>query len=404
MQNMMGVYSKIYIIVATFIWLGFVFHSAGAGTDVLGKYTLSYAALLVILTSIYAWTIWMVWKCSSRFNSILKNSLVVIAITTLMMFFVLPCTYIYFHHRCLNKDVFNSIDQEAHSFFQIEKTRKIPHSLGKGTFRVLTLGGSTTYGSKLDRDKTYPAALEKLLREDNIGKTVQVLNAGVPWHTSMHSLLRYTSRFADWKPNVVIIMHAFNDIYQTSEGRLTNGKYRDDYGHFFFFFGQRVNPRDKVAKAIHHILAKNWLARTWFSDFRDTTQTAPEQHVKLLRSLPSFRRNLKQLIIRSKQDGAKVILLTQPYLYKTDMPVDEKKILFYDYYYKDYAKVPTISEQMQAMNTFNAAIRDIAGKLQVALIDVEKFLPKSTEFMFDDVHYTEEGAQKVAQIVFDDMQ
>ena len=31
-------------------------------------------------------------------------------------------------------------------------------------------------------------------------------------------------------------------------------------------------------------------------------------------------------------------------------------------------------------------------------------LPKSTEFMFDDVHYTEKGAQAVAQIVFGEMQ
>jgi lysophospholipase L1-like esterase len=400
----MGIYSKAFIAFATFIWLGFVFHSSGADSDVIGRYTLSYATFLVVLTSICAWAIWMVWKYSSRFNSILKKSLVVIAITTLLMFLVLPCAYIYVHHRSLSKHVFNPIDQEAHSFFQIEKTRKIPHSLGKGAFRVLTLGGSTTYGSKLDRDKTYPAVLEKLLQENNIGKTVQVLNAGVPWHTSMHSLLRYTGKFADWKPNVVIIMHAFNDIFQTSEGQLTNGKYRDDYGHYFGAIGQRVNPGDEMAKTIHHILTKNWLARTWYSDLHDATQTVPKQHVDLLRPLPAFRRNLEQLIIRSKQDGAKVILLTQPYLYKDDMPVDEKKILFYDYYYKDYAKVPTISEQMQAMNAFNAAICDIARKLQVTLIDVEKSLPKSVALMFDDVHYTEKGAHDVAQIIFDDMQ
>ncbi len=400
----MGIYSKVYIAIATFIWLGFVFHSSGAGTDIFGKYTMSYAALLVVLTTTCAWSCWMAWKHSSKYNNIIKNCFIVTVITILMLLLILPCAYIYVHHRSLSKDIFNSIDQEAHSFFQIEKTRKIPHSLGKGTFRVLTLGGSTTYGSKLDRDKTYPAVLEKLLRENNIGKTVQVLNAGVPWHTSMHSLLRYTSRFADWKPNVVIIMHAFNDIFQTSEGRLTNGKFRDDYGHFFGAIGQRVNPKDNLDRKIHHILAENWLARTWFSDFRDTTQAVPEQHVDLLRSLPAFRRNLEQLIIRSKQDGAEVILLTQPYLYKTDMPLDEKKMLFYDYYYKDYAKVPTITEQMQAMNAFNAAICDIASKLEVVLIDAEKSLPKSKEFMYDDVHYTEEGAKTVAQIVFDDMQ
>ncbi len=59
---------------------------------------------------------------------------------------------------------------------------------------------------------------------------------------------------------------------------------------------------------------------------------------------------------------------------------------------------------MQAMNAFNAVICEIASKLKVTLVDVEKVLPKSTDFMFDDVHYTENGAQSVAQIIFSEIQ
>ncbi len=85
-------------------------------------------------------------------------------------------------------------------------------------------------------------------------------------------------------------------------------------------------------------------------------------------------------------------------------PEDERQRLFYDVYYRDYAKVPTIQEQEQAMRAFNAATREIAHREEVDLVDVERVLPKSTDFMFDDVHYTVLGAETVARTIAESVQ
>ena len=240
-----------------------------------------------------------------------------------------------------------------------------------------------------------------MLQRRHSQSTIRVVNAGVPWHTTMHSLLRYVARFSDWQPDVVIVMHAFNDIYQASEGRLTSGTFRQDYGHFWGPLALRVKPRERLNENLRRALMDNRLSRDWYSDFREARPSAPKKTVNLLAALPSFQRNLTQLVYRAKQDGARVILVTQPYLYRHDMPESERKLLIYPFYYRDHATVPTVKEQEKAMKAFNAATRQIAAMEQVVLVNVDVAMPKSTEYMFDDVHYTPQGARFVARLVME---
>jgi hypothetical protein len=118
-----------------------------------------------------------------------------------------------------------------------------------------------------------------------------------------------------------------------------------------------------------------------------------------LRSLPSFRRNLANIIRRARDDGAAVVVLSQPFLYRGQMPAAEKKQLFYPHYYADYAQVPGIDEQQQAMLAFNAASREVASAHNAIFVDLEAMIPKSTDMMYDDVHYTAAGARAVVEAV-----
>lgn len=158
----------------------------------------------------------------------------------------------------------------------------------------------------------------------------------------MHSLLRYVALYAVWKPDVVLVMHAFNDIFQTSEGKLTSGVFRGDYGHFFGALGLRVNPTDRLAENVLRILTNNWFARTWYSDFFPGESALEKSQVDLLRALPHFCHNLCELARRAGNDGAEVVFLTQPSLYREGLSREENDRLFYDYYYHDYVLVPSI--------------------------------------------------------------
>lgn len=384
------------------LWLGFVLHHSGGEGLLLGRYTASYAGLLAAITFVWLAALAFAWRRRANLAGWLKSVFGSVFVTLILAAIVLPLAYIYLHQRSLDDSVFKPLGEDAHAFTQIDKT---PLALPKTDdgLRILAIGGSTTYGSKLEREQTYPAQLQALLRERFAERPITVLNAGVPWHTSMHSLTRYVTRFADWKPDVVIVMHAFNDIYQTSEGRLTSGRYRSDYGHFFGALGERVNPVDRFATDIGKVLTGNWLARTWYSDLRRAAGPAASSRarVDLLRPLPDFRRNLTRLARIAAKDGATVVLMTQPYSYRPGMSAEEKKSLFYPFYYKDYARVPAISEQTAAMDRFNQTTREVAAATDSVLIDLEPRIEKRAAILYDDVHYTAAGAHKVAEQVLE---
>ncbi len=50
----------------------------------------------------------------------------------------------------------------------------------------------------------------------------------------------------------------------------------------------------------------------------------------------------------------------------------------------------------QAMNAYNEVTRAVAAEQKVDLYDAAKSLPKSLEYFFDDVHYTDKGSRELA--------
>lgn len=53
------------------------------------------------------------------------------------------------------------------------------------------------------------------------------------------------------------------------------------------------------------------------------------------------------------------------------------------------------------MGEFNKTTREAAMSCGALLVDLEPYLPKETEYMYDDVHYTVKGAEQVARKVLD---
>jgi len=380
------------------LWLGFVLHTSAGNELVLDKFSYPYALFLVLLTTLCSGLLWLAWQRQGSLARMLRSFVVTAAITIILLLIVIPPAYIYLHNRSLEKNILTPLNPQAHAFFQYDIAPDIPLNPDNSTIRILALGGSTTYGPELERDQAYPAVLEQILQERFPDTPIKVLNAGVPWYTSMHSLLRYISHYADWKPHIIIVLHAFNDIFQTSEGRLTSGQFRNDYGHFFGALGKRVNPQDHFRERLERFLDDNWFTRTWYSDLRNSPVGNDKEEVDLLRTLPSFHQNMSALVHRALQDDVQVIIANQPFLYRENMPAEEQEELFYDFYYQDYAVVPSVNEQMTAMQVFNETSRELAKDQGVWFVDLESSLIKSTEFMYDDVHYTNAGAHRVASL------
>ena len=53
------------------------------------------------------------------------------------------------------------------------------------------------------------------------------------------------------------------------------------------------------------------------------------------------------------------------------------------------------------MDNFNRATRDVAKSCGAMLVDLEQHIPRKTEYMYDDVHYTVSGANLIASKLLD---
>lgn len=102
------------------------------------------------------------------------------------------------------------------------------------TFRILTLGGSTTQGFGLPKNKSYPDVLDALLHDRFPSKAIKVFNAGMQWYTSKHSLINFVTYYQDWNPDVTIVMHGVNDLFRSCVPiEFAVAPYNDEWSHFY---------------------------------------------------------------------------------------------------------------------------------------------------------------------------
>ncbi len=90
--------------------------------------------------------------------------------------------------------------------------REFALSKPDNTYRIVALGGSTTYSSGVDDyEKSYPSLLEAYLRESGFD-AVEVINAGASGYTSHQNLINLQFRVLPLEPDLIIVYQGFNDI------------------------------------------------------------------------------------------------------------------------------------------------------------------------------------------------
>lgn len=278
--------------------------------------------------------------------------------------------------------------------------KQYPQARRSGSYRILAMGGSTTANWKLAPKQRYPAVLEQLLADRNPTRVIEVLNAGQDWWTTKHSLINYVTYAHAWSPDLVIVMHGINDLGRSfSQPRFSIGEYDDQYRHHY---AQAAQAAQGIS--FEHYMGRNWLRSIddiWFSSIRLGEVTFP---VAWYQSREPFRRNLERIIHYVRSDGAKVILVTQPFLYKASMSQKEEAALYRTsefiegrgWWKTDIASTRSLADAMEA---FNATTVDVAKAEGIVLIDAASALPKDLRYFVDDVHYTAPGARRLAETI-----
>ena len=116
---------------------------------------------------------------------------------------------------------------KQHNNWGFRDTADVKEKKTNGVYRILTLGGSTTYGQGVSHPyEAWPKLLEEKLNNSKFTK-YQVLNGGLPYGTSAELLSHYLYRYRRFSPDLVIIHLGGND-----SGPLKFPNYNDEYTHW----------------------------------------------------------------------------------------------------------------------------------------------------------------------------
>ena len=218
--------------------------------------------------------------------------------------------------------------------------------------RIAVLGGSTTEDDWLAPEDRYPERLGSLFAAAQPQLQPRVFNSGKAWWTTKHTLTHYVTYVRRWNPDIVIVMHAMNDLYRSfSPPAFALGEYNDSWSHFY---GPSINgarPPSFARFLFGDIFRLMYLH--WYGDWRIREVDYP---VDRYHSLPQFERNLRTLVDLVRNDGAEVVLLTQPSLYKDQVSDAERRVIRFG---EEFCMTPTglFSAEYPTWNIFHSMWR-----------------------------------------------
>ncbi len=283
-----------------------------------------------------------------------------------------------------------------------------------GTFRIFTIGGSTTLGVSNPYADSYPYLLQSVLQERHPGVRIEVQNAGAGWYTSAHDLVAYEVKVRRYKPDLVIFFEALNDLTRSfSPPWLALGDFKPDYSHYLGPFIGLLGPEVRFTGPPSRWLTWSYLRKTLYGEPDPRNHRDPDNVAKVaalmrpvdnpdFRSLPSFREYVDALVQAVQKDGHAMIVASQANLFRGDLSPDEQRLLFFaPLMCGDGSTYPSIKAMTNGMRMFNDASREIAGARGVPFVDFEAAVPKTAAYFTDDAHLTRAGNEILARLAAD---
>jgi len=278
-----------------------------------------------------------------------------------------------------------------------------------GTFRIFTIGGSTTLGVNNPYEESYPYLLQQALRERYPGVRIEVQNAGCAWYTSAHALVSYTLEVRQYQPDLVIFFEAVNVLVRSfSPSWLATGPFKPDYSHYLGPYARMLGPESAYFDSSGGLLTWQML-RKWIRRDPDPLRTGDRENIARMaarlsetdrpsfRSLPSYRRYYEGVVHAVRADGTALMVASQPSLFRPDLSADDRRLLWFaPLLCAENGVCPSLAAMIRGMDAYNGASRDIAAARGVPYLDFAGAVPKTTEFFIDDVHMRKAGNALIA--------
>lgn len=272
---------------------------------------------------------------------------------------------------------------------------------------IVTVGGSTTECFDLAEDKTWPHDLEVKLKRNFTH--VWLDNAGLSGNSTYGHAILMQDYLAQLKPKVVLFLVGINDVGLKSER---------DFDERIHAINFRSLERFLASAAVHSELATAALnlyrfyfpKSTMINNQNDPQETdlkklqpftvSPATQAAILKDqqdhyLGPYKKRLVKLIVLCREHEIMPVLLTQPVLYGN--VVDPATGV--DLSHRFVAKDMDGATAWEVLERYNDVTRQVGREQGVLVIDLAREMPKDSRYYFDLMHYTNAGADRLADLI-----
>jgi len=275
-----------------------------------------------------------------------------------------------------------------------------------GKYRVLCLGGSTTYGLGVHLPvETYPAQLELLLNDyikgdstlSKVYSGAEVINAGLEAGTSAEELQQYLFKYRYYRPDVVVVHSGVNDAQLMSSGTTD---FQLDYTHYRRL-QFNLEPLSQPAR---------WFMKSYFISFMTIRLFYENFYYSGVSGRECYTRQRGQSFCKWTDLNMDSIFKNKQYQY---LPYYRNTKSLYEEIVKDSAALIVLPN---ILNTNDAFVKASPGYLQqcIACVSIAEKLSEETGgvnvnfaydsirnpgWWLDDCHLNAAGERNKAQIV-----
>ena len=309
-------------------------------------------------------------------------------------------------------------------------------------YRILAIGGSTTECLLLDDLEAWPHLLERQLARTADGRRIWSGGAGRAGMTARDHAVQIKYLLRQHVVDAVLLLVGINDMgiaLAGLDGDMRGRPVADPEAErrqipraFAMAPGRLHEPSEFLAAsdapwykrtASYQLLKRTRMrvsgllgrrgfvqneSGTVFETLRSYRRMAPRilsdsELPDLAPSLAEYRRNLVLIVERARAAQVRVILMTQPTLWRHDATPAEHALLWWGGVGnfmggpgQPYYSIPAM---MKALDMFNATLRNVCTTSGVECIDLAARVPKDPSIFYDDDHFTERGAAVVADVI-----
>ncbi len=285
----------------------------------------------------------------------------------------------------LNPDATINGTRQINDKYLIRRSEKL-RSRNEIKWRALTLGGSTTFCTGLDREAdTWPHILEQSVRQQ-CGPDCEVINGGVPGYSTLENFIHYVILLRFLEPDLVILYEGINDVHPRLFGNISPdySNYRKPWRshggglpapkpHLSALYAYRYVYLNKI------ILPAGELGIEAFASKKGPSPA--EWPAALQRNSPDiFRSHLDALVRLIRSSGTKVAVIPSHFVVRR----------------------PTDVAFIEGVRGHNLVNREISEKYGLPfaqkIVQPGVFERSDTR---DNCHFTVKGSHKMAGLIFD---